>query len=139
MNLEDDYMCFACGKNNPIGLHLKFDINREKQEIKTVFTPGKNYKGYKDIVHCGIISTVLDEVMVNLAYRLGKPCVSTEIKLRLKKFALVNQEITFKGKLLEEKGRLIMAESEARTADGTIIATAQGKLFKIDKVNQKAN
>jgi len=131
MKLEDDQMCFVCGKKNPIGLHLEFDIDRDKKEIKTIFTPSKNYQGYKDIVHGGIIATVLDEVMVNLAYRLGKPCVSTEIILRLKKFVRVDKEIIFTGRLSEEYRRLISAEAKAELKDGTVIAEASGKLIKV--------
>jgi len=131
MKLEDDQMCFVCGKKNPIGLHLEFNIDRKKKEIKTIFTPSKNYQGYKNIIHGGIIATVLDEVMVNLAYRLGKPCVSTEVILRLKRFARVDEEIIFTGRLSEEYRRLISAEAKAELNDGTLIAEASGKLLRV--------
>ncbi len=131
MKLEDDQMCFVCGKKNPIGLHLEFDIDKDKREIRTVFVPQKNYQGYKDIVHGGIIATVLDEVMVNLVYRLGKPCVSTEIVLRLKRFARVNEEIIFTGRISEEYRRLVATKAKAELSDGTVIAEASGKLLKV--------
>ena len=72
MNLEDDHYCFVCGEENPSGLHLKFSANKGK--IQTEFIPRKIHQGYKNIVHGGIISTLLDEAMVKAALMQEHAC-----------------------------------------------------------------
>ena len=57
----EGYNCFACGTANPIGLNLEFYAESDK--IFSEITPGKYHVGWADIIHGGIISTLLDEVM----------------------------------------------------------------------------
>ncbi|MBN1906716.1 MAG: PaaI family thioesterase [Deltaproteobacteria bacterium] len=55
------YFCFACGTANPIGLNLEFYVSHDK--VNTEITLNRYHAGWFDIVHGGIISTILDEVM----------------------------------------------------------------------------
>ena len=80
--LEDDHYCFVCGEKNPSGLHLKFSLHDGK--VTTEFVPEKIHQGYKDIVHGGIISALLDEAMVKAAFMQGMPAVTAEITIRFK-------------------------------------------------------
>ncbi|MDD3052989.1 MAG: PaaI family thioesterase [Endomicrobiia bacterium] len=59
--------CFACGKNSQIGLKLEFQLLENKTLFGT-FTMSDDYQGYDNILHGGIISTILDSSMVNLFY-----------------------------------------------------------------------
>ncbi len=68
--LDDDAMCFCCGPKNPIGLKLEFETTAEGR-MRTIWTPRKEHQGFKDIVHGGLVATVLDEVMVRLLYLRG--------------------------------------------------------------------
>ena len=56
--LRDNQRCYVCGKNNPIGLGVDFEINREQRSISAKFTPSDNHQGYEGIVHGGILSTL---------------------------------------------------------------------------------
>ena len=53
--------CFACGKNNPIGLKLEWFNDYENKQIETTFTLSDDYCSYPGTVHGGIIATILDE------------------------------------------------------------------------------
>ena len=53
--------CFACGTANPIGLNMEF--YRNENVICSEITLGKQYEGWESMVHGGIVSTLLDEVM----------------------------------------------------------------------------
>ena len=52
-------MCFVCGVNNPIGLHLDFWMDGE--QVWTDFTPGREHQGYPGVMHGGLVATLLDE------------------------------------------------------------------------------
>ena len=53
-------MCFVCGKDNPIGLKLRFDW--DGKTARAEFTPTELYQGWQGVVHGGIIAVMLDEV-----------------------------------------------------------------------------
>jgi len=56
-SLDNEGMCFACGKRNPIGLHLDFRF--EGDEYVTEFVPQEVHQGFPGIIHGGLIATVL--------------------------------------------------------------------------------
>lgn len=129
MELMDDRYCFVCGEKNPHGLRLKFNL--EGDVLKTRFKPDKKYQGYKDIVHGGVIGIILDEMIVNLPWKLGIKAVTAEYTVRLKKPVNVGEELEFTSRILDNKGRLLIVESQAKKLDGTIVAIATGKCMKV--------
>lgn len=126
VRLGDDRWCFACGENNPQGLKLQFALD-ERKSLHTSFTFGKEHQGYTDIVHGGFLGLILDEVMVNLAWRLGIRAVTAGLELRFKKVVRVGETVDFTGWLGERKNRLLGAHAEARGANGDVVATASAK------------
>ena len=52
-------MCFVCGIDNPIGLHLHFYTDGEGRCVAR-FRPKPEHQGYPGHPHGGIISTLLD-------------------------------------------------------------------------------
>jgi len=133
MNLEDDHFCFACGSLNNSGLKLSFELDNKNEVISTEFVPQKIHQGYKDIVHGGLIGLVLDECMVNLAWKLGKPAVSAEYTIRLSKPAAIGKKLRFKAKITSEKGRLLIIEGECLDENNQKIASSTSKCLKINK------
>ncbi|MBS3098311.1 PaaI family thioesterase [Candidatus Woesearchaeota archaeon] len=130
MKLYNDNYCFVCGKKNKIGLKLEFETKGRK--TKTVFTPKKEHQGYKDVVHGGILATVLDEAMTRLGYELGLNTVTARIEVDLKKPAYINEKLFLEGEIIEEKERKVLAKSVAKNADGEIVAEAKGVLVKLE-------
>ncbi len=90
MKLEDNKKCFVCGSENKHGLGLKFVID-ENNIMQTEFVPLEQHQGFKGIMHGGLIGLILDEVVVNLAWKLGKNAVSAELNIRLKRTLTYDQ------------------------------------------------
>ena len=130
MELVDDQMCFICGKQNSLGLQLDFELVGEA-EVRTIFLPTKQFQGFKDIVHGGIIAAVLDEVMVNGAWLRGIRAVTGKFEVRLKRPATVGERLYFTGKIVRDGDRTVETEAHASTAEGTVIAEASGLLVKV--------
>lgn len=129
-NLSDDGYCFVCGPKNPIGLKLDFSFNGKT--MSTDFVPLKEHQGYMDIVHGGIISTLLDEVMVKCAIEMGMPAVTAQMDIRLRKALNIGQKITVSAEIIKDTKKVLTSYAKAVTDDGIIIADATGKLIKID-------
>jgi acyl-coenzyme A thioesterase PaaI-like protein len=123
MKFETYGNCFVCGENNPGGLHLIFEIDKEKQTLKTTFTASPIFQGWDGIVHGGIICTLLDEAMAKLVYELGFPAVTASLEIRFKKPAPILEPLHVYGTISEVSKRLIRAKAHVAREDGTVLAT----------------
>jgi len=130
IELRDDRYCFVCGDKNPIGLRLEFSPCTKG--ICARYTPIKEHQGWQDLVHGGIISTLLDEAMVKASIEAGFASVTAEITIRFKEPLSIGEETLIEAGIKEPSGRLIEAEAVMkRLRDGRTIATARGKLIRI--------
>ncbi len=128
LNLEDDGYCFACGDRNPAGLKLCF--RTEDGRAFAEFIPQKNHQGFKDMVHGGIISAILDEAMVKAVLSKGLKAVTAEITVRIKKPLLVGDKVFIEAEINTMGNRLIETSSHIRASDNTVIAEARAKLLR---------
>jgi len=75
-NFDRDRGCFACGANNPVGLKMQFYSDGD-----TVFswlTVSPHLCGWRNIIHGGIITTIMDEAMSWTAHHLIKKLILTK-------------------------------------------------------------
>ena len=131
MKISDrNKMCFACGKDNPIGLHLHFDIDQVAKTCTAKFTPKHEHQSYDGRMHGGLITVLLDEVMGTYLYRTeGRPCYTAKMELRFRQPVMVGTTITCIGKEIERKGRLVIMRGEILNPDGAIAAEAEAKMM----------
>ena len=54
-------MCFICGLENPVGLHLHI-YEVEPGVIETTYTAPEHFQGYPGVLHGGIVGAMLDEI-----------------------------------------------------------------------------
>jgi len=128
MRLQDDGYCFVCGKSNQSGLQL--DFRKEEDKVVAEFFPQKSHQGFKDIVHGGIISAVLDEAMVKAVLSLGIEAVTAEITVRLKTPLFMGEKAFIEANIKKMGNRLIETSSLIRKEDNTVIAEAKAKLLR---------
>jgi uncharacterized protein (TIGR00369 family) len=128
--LEDDKHCFVCGEKNPNGLNLTFSFREGR--VVTEFILHKTYQGYKDIVHGGIISTLLDEAMVKAALLQGIPVVTAEITVRFKNPLMVGEKALVEAHIIETNRKIIDTSATIKKLDGTLIAEGYAKLLRQD-------
>ncbi len=117
MVLDDDQMCFCCGSKNPIGLKLTFEPTPEGR-LRTIWRPRKEHQGFKDIVHGGLVATVLDEVMIRMLYHRGIEAVTGTLDTKLMKPLRWGRDYRFEAWLVQDRGRAVLTEAEAFDAEG---------------------
>jgi uncharacterized protein (TIGR00369 family) len=115
---------------NPAGLHLSFRIREGK--VFTEFVPEKIHQGYKDVVHGGLISTILDEAMVKAALAQGILAVTAEMTIRFRKSLLTGQKTIVEATMVKTNRKVIEASAVIRKTDSTVIAEATAKLLRQD-------
>lgn len=121
--------CFGCSSNNPIGLKMEF--TEQDEYVLAHWQPKEHFQGYVNVLHGGIIATMLDEVSawcVNV--KIGTAGVTSELKVRyLKPVFLSSGQITVRAKIVSSEGRYIKLKSELQDGKGKICATAESMFF----------
>ncbi|MGH7441319.1 MAG: PaaI family thioesterase [bacterium] len=126
----DDRHCFLCGTLNEQGLRLAFEAH--DGTLAAAWTAEKRFQGYAEVLHGGIISSILDEVMVNLPWKLhDAPVTTAELTVRFLRPAPIGIELRFTAFVVERGRRLWRLRSECRGGDGTLYAEGSAKAVAI--------
>ncbi len=54
-------MCFICGLENPVGLHLHI-YETEPGVVETTYIAPEHFQGYPGVLHGGIVGAIIDEI-----------------------------------------------------------------------------
>ncbi|MBU1317650.1 MAG: PaaI family thioesterase [candidate division Zixibacteria bacterium] len=129
--------CFVCGEQNEIGLKAKFFVRDDGAVISKIVADAR-FQGYKDVLHGGIISSMLDEVMIKAVLAKGVFAVTAEMTVKFKRPVLTGQKISFTGTVTEERRRVFKAVGSAVNDLGEEVASskatyleAKGDLYSI--------
>ncbi|HHY97489.1 MAG TPA: PaaI family thioesterase [Firmicutes bacterium] len=129
---DRDNMCFACGKDNPIGLKLRFEPDGE--ELVTRFMTRREFQGYPGILHGGIIGTILDDLMANLFIVRGIHAVTASIDISFRVPIPIGEMITGRARIVDDSGRIAETEGELYLPDGKVAVRARGRFAKLGKL-----
>jgi acyl-coenzyme A thioesterase PaaI-like protein len=132
INLVNEHNCFGCGTLNLHGLQLVLNHDLDGNGVWATFTPDLRFEGYGGMVHGGIISTVLDEVMAWSLYRIGAWGVTAEMNVRFRKPVRIGEETRATGRIIEDRGRVFsMGADIRRAADGVLLADATARFMRV--------
>lgn len=131
--LPHTHSCFVCGENNVVGLKLRFTT--DGKIVQTRFRLGPAHIGFHGIVHGGILTTVLDEIMVwACAVPTRRFAVCAELTVRFLNPARPEDEIIAAGEMLvNRKNRIFEAKAALADPLGRKFAEATGKYLPIPK------
>ena len=122
-----DHHCFACGGTNPIGLHLEIELGHGT--ASTTWTAGRDFVGWEEKVHGGILATLLDEVMAWAPSSYDSWAVTAEMRIRYRSPANPGEQLSARGWVTSRRRRIYEVSGEVRGADGRLIAEAQGRFL----------
>jgi uncharacterized protein (TIGR00369 family) len=120
-----DHNCFACGGNNPIGMHLHIELGEGTARAQWV--GGDDYVGWSDKLHGGIIGTMLDEVMAWACSSFDAWAVTAEMTVRYRSPAMPGEELTAEGRVATRRRRIYEVTGTVVGADGRIVAEGSGR------------
>ncbi len=104
--------CFACGRDNPIGLHLD-DFALDDGMVSARFTPRVEYRGAGTTLHGGVAATALDEILVWAGILVeGVLTVTGSIGLRYRRPVHVDDEILVVARVDERSGRRLQISGQ---------------------------
>ena len=121
-----DMECFACGAENPFGLQMTFESNGT--QLRSRLTVSPRFRGWSNLVHGGILSTILDETMGWTAIHLTQRLILTKgMNVAFIKPVRINTPLSILGFIKERSSdRKALMVAEIRDEEGTLCASAQG-------------
>jgi acyl-coenzyme A thioesterase PaaI-like protein len=85
--------------------------------------------GYDNVIHGGLISTILDEVAVWAAYHAkGRYGVTVELTVRFRKPVLLGNVYRVEGWFVEDLGRRWVVDADIRDGEGNRLASASVRI-----------
>jgi uncharacterized protein (TIGR00369 family) len=122
-------MCFVCGRDNPIGLKVVFAEDGDR--VVAQFTPREEHQGYPGLIHGGLLSTLLDEVLARTVFFDGFWSVTVEMEIRFHHPVAIGERVSIMGEVVRRRSRMLEAHGEIRLEDGTLAAEGWGTYLKI--------
>lgn len=116
--------CFACGRENPIGLHLN-DFSLSDRRVTARFTPRPEYRGAGKTLHGGIAATALDEILVWAGILTEDVLTVTgTMELRFRRPVRVDEPITVSARVDGRSGRRLQISGALEVGDETRVEAA---------------
>jgi acyl-coenzyme A thioesterase PaaI-like protein len=105
------------------------------------YTPRDEHQSYPGIMHGGLITAMLDELIGRTAIASDLWCMTGELTVRFKKPVPIGAVLKLKGEITKKTGRILEGRGEIRLPDGTLAVQATGTYIKIpdDQIAQYRN
>lgn len=124
--------CFACGKDNPAGMHLKFALAPDGQHFVSRFRLSSRYTGPPGHCHGGIIATILDDAMSKLNKLHDVTAATSELTVNYLKPVPLHTPLRVESHSASKRGRRLTHLAEIKDEKGTVLARGSGVFVIID-------
>ncbi|MFZ5776285.1 MAG: PaaI family thioesterase [Thermodesulfobacteriota bacterium] len=118
--------CFGCGPDNPVGLGMHF--YSDGQTLASRLVVPEHLCGWGRVVHGGVVSTMLDELMGWTAITLLKRLVLTKsLAVEFRRPLFAGDPLRLRGRVEERRGeREALLSGEVLNPAGEVCAAATG-------------
>ncbi len=137
---SEKHNCFGCSTKNSSGLQMKFYTNKEVDLVVSWYSVSDQFCGWSNLVHGGIISTLLDEAMGwGAIVIMQKLLLSKTIEVEFISPILTNTEIRVEGSVLKVnsereavmQGRIYNKKNELCAKSSSLIS-----LFAVETIRK---
>ena len=119
---------------NPFGFQVKPEITDGGASVRIECTPAEHLQGWANILHGGILSTLLDEAITYVGIStFDQPAVTAQLEIRFRNPAPTCVKLHVCAERIKVSKRLVEAKAEVTLSDGTLIATGTGKVVPVNE------
>ena len=119
--------CFVCGRDNPVGLHVRWDNHPDVGEVHATVSIPAHFNGYPGVAHGGIVAALLDEAAgrsILLDGDFDQLMVTAKLEVRYHQPAPTETPLLLVGRLDRGGNQHAEARAELRLPDGSVAARA---------------
>ena len=124
--------CFACGKDNPDGMQLKFYLDEESRVAFCKFKLAPRYQGPPGHAHGGIIATILDEAMGKVNKLHSVVALTKSMTVSYLKPVPLGKRLNVSAREQRVEGREHTNIAEIGNEKGEILARSVGTFIAVD-------
>lgn len=128
--IVSDSRCFVCGMGNIGGLRVRFFRQGDDCAIAEC-KPDKAFTGYDGLLHGGVASSLLDEIMIKAVLAHGKLVVTAKMTVRYHRPILMDSNLNLKGKIVGQRGRIFDTEGVITDSNGQVLTSATGRYVEL--------
>lgn len=127
-------MCFICGLQNPVGLHLHI-YETGPGVVEALYTAPEHFQGYPGVLHGGIVGALIDEIS-GRAHMGSDPVAprfmfTAKLEVKYRQTVPIGQRLRVLGKAGRTRGKSAEAWGGIYRADtGELLA--EGSTLLID-------
>lgn len=130
--------CFACGKDNPEGMQLKFYIDEAARRTICEFELSQRYQGPPGHAHGGIIATILDEAMGKVNKFRSVVALTKKMEIEYLRPVPLGMRLKVIGHEREVTGRQHINVAEICNDKGEVLARSIGTFIAVDMTRMLA-
>lgn len=134
----DDGRCFACGPENEIGLHLRFErAAGEGVRARAVLRP--EFQGWQGIAHGGVALALLDEAMAHAAGAAGHRGVTASMNARFRKAVPLGVPLEIEGRVKWTRRNVLELYASVKDESGTLLVEAEGRFVSQGRIEDASD
>ncbi len=121
-----DAHCFGCSQKNPYGLKMRFYT--DETALYSWLSVPEHLCGWDGIVHGGVLSTILDEIMGwSAIYTLRRIVMTKNMSVDFFKPVYIEDKLRVEGRVVEKIGsREVIIEGKIYKGDNILCAQTRG-------------
>jgi acyl-coenzyme A thioesterase PaaI-like protein len=132
MDLPSSRSCFVCGKENPIGLKVRFE--RTPEGVQAKVRPAVHFEGFDGVLQGGIVTGLMDDAMWFAIFASsGTVTMTAELVVRFKAPVPVDTPLVVTAKMIEQRRALASCAASIAAEDGRVLAEATGRFLPAPK------
>lgn len=120
--------CVVCWDRHPFGLKVDYRVVGEHR-VAGAFACGKSYEGYSNVIHGGIVSTLLDGAMASCMLAKGIEAYTVDLRVRYRGPVETGVPATLRAEWLQGAGPLHLLNATLEQG-GKVRASARAKFFE---------
>lgn len=134
----DDGRCFACGPDNPIGIHLAFERTGDRS-VRAQLQLAPEFAGWQGIAHGGIAMALLDEGMAHAAGAAGFRGVTGSLSARFRKPVLIGAPLVLEGEVRWIRRHVLGLSARVLSVDGGVLVEGEGHFVAQGRIEDVAD
>lgn len=127
------YNCFGCAPNNPFGLHMEF--YEDGDYIVSYWQPERNYQGWVDTMHGGVLSTLIDETCGWVVTRKMRTSgFTTSLNVKFRKAVSTNEpRLTIRANIVKQMRNILFIHAEILNSEGELCVEGETTYFLMNQ------
>jgi uncharacterized protein (TIGR00369 family) len=126
--------CFGCGPQSRFGLHPEFRVESDPdggRRVVAEFTGRPEHQGFAGLVHGGILTAMLDEVMAHAVWAEGVFAVTGQLNVVFRRPTPTETPLRAEGEVTGRRARVHETRARQLLPDGTVAVEGTGTFVEL--------